>query len=111
MHGQLRDTTLGSLLFMIYSPEYCPEIVPTDLETPVRASAAIALVAQLRAADAHRRTPRLVPSNPQLSDAPATLLALPHWPFCGIAVLFDCRASCRALKSAFWNPSEVLIEP
>ena len=79
------------LVFQIYSPEYDSEVVPTDLVPPVEAPAAFALVSQLREADAHRRSPRLAPSYPQLHDAPITLIAMPHWPCSGVIVLFDCR--------------------
>ena len=79
------------LFFQVFSPEYNSELITTDLQAPSTASAVKALVAQLRSAEAHRRSPRLVPSQPQPAGAPGVLLALPHWPFDGVAVLIDCR--------------------
>ena len=79
------------LVFQIFSPEYDSEIISTDLVPPVGASAAFALVSQLREADAHRRSPRPAPSHPQMHDAPVALLAMPHWPYSGVIVLIDCR--------------------
>ena len=88
--AEASDSSDG-LFFQVFSPEYDSELITTDLQAPTTASVVKAHVAQLRGAEAHRRSPRLVPSQPQPAGAPGVLLALPHWPFAGVAVLFDCR--------------------
>ena len=77
--------------FVIFSPEYWPEFVAAHLALPVRVREACASLAQQRDANAHRRSPRLVPVFPQPHTSVASVLALPSWEFEGVPVLVDCR--------------------
>ncbi|OLP92002.1 hypothetical protein AK812_SmicGene26233 [Symbiodinium microadriaticum] len=100
------------LPFLIFSVEYKPEGIFPGLAPPLNQSAAIAVIAQLRAPSDHRRTPRLLPANPQPPHMPAVLLALPYWPTESVTILFDCHVTARRTFAEavprFFSRSDVL---
>ncbi|CAE7947248.1 ESS2, partial [Symbiodinium sp. KB8] len=89
---------LTPLHFLLYSPEYKPEGLAPGLTPPMLFSAIIEHL--LRAAEDHRRSPRLIPVHPQPQRHPAALLALPFWPTETVAVLFDCHENPRRVFAA-----------
>ncbi|CAE7220314.1 def6 [Symbiodinium microadriaticum] len=93
--GEETGVPEDGLPFLLFAQEYTPEIVVWPGRLPASVPELFATLEQLRDADSHRRSPRLVPVYPQLQDSPPAILALPHWPFEGIAVLIDCRLGTR----------------
>ena len=87
----------SGLPFLLFCQEYAPEVVFWTGHLPASIPELFATIAQLRAADSHRRSPRLVPVYPQPQDSPPSVLALPHWPFDGVAVLIDNRIGTRRI--------------
>ncbi|CAE7252377.1 CFDP2, partial [Symbiodinium sp. CCMP2456] len=88
---QSRPSQPALVPFILFSEEYWPELVIPTLRLPTRIGEAFASVAQLRQGDAHRRRPRLVAVFPQPRARQISALALPHWPYTGVAVLIDKR--------------------
>ncbi|CAE6922405.1 unnamed protein product [Symbiodinium sp. CCMP2456] len=75
--------------FLIFAQDYWPELVLPRLSTACGQAEALETVAQIRQADAQRRSPRLVGVFPQPLSRQACLLALPRWAYAGVAVLID----------------------
>ena len=102
-----------ALPFMLFSPEYKPEGISTGLLPPTSLHAVVALIEQLRAPSAHRRSPRLVPVLPQPPRLPAVFLALPSWPMETLTVLMDCHLPSRRVFAAavphFFSREDVLL--
>ena len=88
------------LHFLLYSPEYKPEGFAPGLVPPLLFSVTVEILSQLRAAEDHRRSPRLLPVHPQPQHHPAAMLALPAWPSETVAVLFDCHIGPRRVFAA-----------
>ncbi|CAE7947671.1 unnamed protein product [Symbiodinium sp. KB8] len=111
--ANLEDEIYGHRVpFLIFAQEYWPEHVLVRLVLPSRVREAIAVVEQRREASAHRRSPRLIPVFPQPRSRVASLLALPHWDFEGIAVLVDCRIDPVRLFATIlphWVQREVFL--
>ncbi|OLP96263.1 hypothetical protein AK812_SmicGene21547 [Symbiodinium microadriaticum] len=85
-----RDTPVP---FLVFSQEYWPELVVVRLALPTGVQDAIAAVEQARDAVDHRGCSRLIPVFPQSRERQACLIAVPSWPFEGIAVLVDNRVA------------------
>ena len=102
-----------ALTFMLFSHEYQPEVITTGLLPPISLPAAVALIEQLRAPCAHRRSPRMVPVLPQPPCLPAAFLALPSWPAATLTVLIDSHMQSRRTFAAtvphFFSREGVLI--
>ncbi|CAE7438579.1 unnamed protein product [Symbiodinium necroappetens] len=79
--------------FLVFSQEYWPELVVVRLALPTGTHGAIAAVEQARDAEDHRGRSRLIPVFPQSREKQACLIAVPVWPFEGIAVLVDNRVA------------------
>ena len=79
--------------FLVFSQDYWPELVVVRLALPVGTHGAIAAVEQARDAEDHRGRSKLIPVFPQPREQQACLIAVPVWPFEGIAVLVDNRVA------------------
>ena len=78
-------------VFVIFAPEYQLETLTVMLTVPCSAEDACLQVESERESHLSFKFPRVVATNPQLTEDYATLLALPAWDTDHTIVIFDCR--------------------
>ena len=77
-------------LFLIYRPDFSPELVEINLGAPCSVNSALAAASVARHPQDRHDFPVLVPVYPQTHAGFGLVLAQPDWEFNGVHVLFDC---------------------
>ena len=84
-----------AMTFLIFAPEYLPEVVQVRASHGQDRHAILAMVAAARSPDPKQRFPRLLPVDQQSSETYGQLIAMPVWDHSGVIVLIDCRLDNR----------------
>ena len=84
-----------AMTFLVFAPEYLPEVVQVRASLGQDRHAILAMVTAARSPDPKQRFPRLLPVDQQSSETYGQLIAMPVWDHSGVIVLIDCRLDNR----------------
>ena len=94
------------VLFIVYTPEYTPDLVLVNLPLPCDVPHAMAAVSQGRREDHQIWFPELVMVKPQPRRDSACLIGIPDWPLPSPIVLLDCTR-CQGAVFSVLAPASV----